>query len=240
MKSHQFRARRSLPGPEYLEVLAWIHQELQPRTYLEIGVGFGESLRQASPSTVCIGIDPDSQLYLPLGPQTQIVASTSDEFFASNDLLELLKAPCVDLAFIDGLHLFEQALCDFVNVEKMCSAASVIVLHDCIPLDRVTSARVRTTPFYSGDVWKLAMCLAEQRPDLNLTTIPTAPTGLCIVTGVNHRSKILESRYDALVETYLPLTFDDYRSRPRQMPAILPNDRSTIVTCVAPVKGLRF
>ena len=47
---------------------------------------------------------------------------TSDEFFARYDLSELLGGP-VELAFIDGLHLFEQVLRDFVNLERHSATA---------------------------------------------------------------------------------------------------------------------
>ena len=76
----------------------------------------GMSLRMAVSGTRCIGVDPNPILDREL-PDTRIFTLTSDEFFARHDLRDLLGGP-VALAFIDGLHLFEQVLRDFINVER--------------------------------------------------------------------------------------------------------------------------
>ena len=107
---------------------------------------------------------------------------TSDSFFNTYDLAQVLRTPYFSLAFIDGLHLFEQALRDFIHLERFASHKSIILLHDCLPLDRATSDRIRTTHFYSGDVWKLPMCLKKHAQNLRIATIRTRPTGLCLVS----------------------------------------------------------
>jgi hypothetical protein len=56
--------------------------------------------------------------------------STCDSFFASYDLAEVLRAKNFLLAFIDGLHLFEQALLDFIHLERFASRQSIIMIHD--------------------------------------------------------------------------------------------------------------
>ena len=48
-----------------------------------------------------------------------------------------------ELVFIDGLHLFEQVLRDLINVERHSTTDTVVLLHDCLPLDEVTSGRRR-------------------------------------------------------------------------------------------------
>ena len=50
-------------------------------------------------------------------PNTHIYPVTSDEFFAQEDVGRILGGLPLDLAFIDGLHLFEQVIADFINVE---------------------------------------------------------------------------------------------------------------------------
>src|SRR5262249_16746885 len=140
-------SRRRLPGPAYYHVLKWIHEVLEPANYVEIGVRRGFSLLQALPDTRCIGVDPAPSIE-EQHPNATIYQLTSDEFFARHDLSNLLGGP-VELAFIDGLHLFEQVLRDFVNLERHCTAGTVIILHDCIPFDAVTASREQTTSFYS-------------------------------------------------------------------------------------------
>jgi hypothetical protein len=90
------------------DVLAWLHRWLQPALYFEIGVDRGVSL--ACATGPAIGVDPRPELRLSaqLPPTAQIVASSSDAFFAQQAAALLQPAP--ELAFIDGMHLFEFAL----------------------------------------------------------------------------------------------------------------------------------
>ena len=73
-------------------------------------------------------------------------ALTSDEFFSTHDLREELGGSPVDLSFIDGLHLFEFALRDFINLERAGTEQSMIVLHDTDPPDADMAARESCTP----------------------------------------------------------------------------------------------
>jgi predicted O-methyltransferase YrrM len=229
LKRHLFRSRRSLPGPHYCDVLGWLHQALKPKTYVEIGVETGSSLLASDASTICIGIDPMPKLNKTLSTNTTIYEVTSNEFFERYQLNDVLDSDHFDLAFIDGSHLFEQALRDFVMLERFAAPHSVVVLHDCLPLDTATSERERKTEFYSGDVWKVTLCLKENRPDLELTIVPTWPTGLCIIRRLDRASTILVSEFDRLVERYLSLGFEDFKMRESQMPRAISNSRVAVV-----------
>lgn len=109
------QAKILLKGDDYFALLAQIHTHLRPRTYVEIGVFKGESLRLALSTTQAIGIDPEPRLMAPPGPTQRVFAETSDRFFATHDLAAELGGLPVDLAFIDGMHHFEFALRDFIN-----------------------------------------------------------------------------------------------------------------------------
>ena len=111
-----------------------------------------------------------------------------------------------------------QALLDFIHLERHADKGSVIMIHDCLPLDQVTADRVRTTHFYSGDIWKLAMCLKSRRPDLRIRTIATGPSGLCLVSHLDRQSRVLEAQYQECLAEYVPLDFEAYRSHPERMP----------------------
>ena len=52
MAAHDEAAARSFPGLDFYTVLGWIHQALRPRTYVEIGVLNGDSLRLVQPGTM--------------------------------------------------------------------------------------------------------------------------------------------------------------------------------------------
>ena len=64
---------------------------------------------------------------------------TSDDFFSGPRLGELLGGQTVDMAFVDGMHLFEYALRDFMNLEA--SALILIAVHDCLPRDQEVPPR---------------------------------------------------------------------------------------------------
>ena len=88
-----------------------------------------------------------------------------------------LGGKTVDLAFIDGMHQFEFALRDFINVEKLCSPDSVILIHDVYPIDATSAARERISWFWSGDIWRLILMLKKYRPDLTVNVIGAAANG---------------------------------------------------------------
>ena len=51
----------------------------------------------------------------------------------------------LDLSFIDGMHLFEYVLRDFMNVERFSRWDTAIVLDDMLPRDVDEAARDRHT-----------------------------------------------------------------------------------------------
>jgi len=185
MAAHDAEAAGRFPGPDVYEVLGWMHEILQPETYVEIGILGGHSLGLARPPTVAIGIDPAPAGMDQWSTDTRIFRVTSAEFFAHHDLPFILGGRPVAFALIDGLHIFENAMEDLWNLERYSSPETVIAIHDTIPLNRETASRQRTTEFYTGDVWKMAPFLRRYRPELDLITVETAPTGLTLVRGLN-------------------------------------------------------
>ncbi len=198
---------RKAAGVDHYEVLARIHSFVKPRTYVEIGIRKGLSFALAKTAAVSVGIDPAPDLQITPQPGARIFQMTSDAFFAQHNLAEELGRNPVDLAFIDGMHLFEFALRDFANLERFCAPTSTILVHDCYPLDQVTAARERTTQVWSGDVWKLIICLKKYRPDLRIRTVDVPPTGLAIIRGLDRRSTILTSRLDSLYREFVPYDY---------------------------------
>lgn len=203
-------AEREMPGEDYYHWLRLFHRWVTPATYVEIGLGHGRSLALAGPETKAIGIDPYQGFWKnlnyvsPHAPAT-LFPLTSDDFFAQHDLASVLAQPTFDLAFIDGLHLFEQVLKDFINLERYARKDSVVLIHDCLPIAPIVAERERCTGFWTGDVWRIIPCLKTFRPDLKLITIPTKPSGLGVVTNLDASSTVLSDSYDEIVEYYLNL-----------------------------------
>jgi len=206
-----------LPGPPYRDVLRRLHELLKPRTYVEIGVETGATLALARGAERAVGIDPDaSKLRRELVPAcAQVFHETSDEFFARRTRAQTLGAHSVDLAFVDGMHWFEYALRDFIHLEAWSQPRGCIVLHDCLPLLPITASRERYTKFWVGDVWKVVSILREYRPDLRVKIVATAPSGLCVVRGLDPGSRVLADRRPEIVERYRAL---EYPAGPLQTP----------------------
>ena len=201
------------PGyPTYFHLLADVHRRLGPKRYLEIGVHEGHSLAVVAPGTRIVGVDPDPRVGDLDHPDCTVVTATSEEFFASHDVEGLLGGP-VDLAFVDGLHHFEVALADVLAVERHAHPDTVVLVHDVVPIDATTAARERTTAVWSGDVWKVVVLLRRHRPDLTVTTLDVAPTGMAVITGFGAAEPPgMADRHgwvDAAVAGILPATHAD-------------------------------
>jgi hypothetical protein len=195
------------PGEHYLQVMARILDALRPRTYVEIGVERGTSLRLVQAPTLAIGIDPEPKLAGPLAANQKVFAQTSDDFFATRDPRAELGGLPIDLAFIDGMHQFEFALRDFTNLERYCSRDSTILLDDCYPLNRETAERERRRDFWSGDIWRLILLLKKVRPDLAIHIVATPPCGLAVVRQLDPDSRFLREHYDQLCREFLALDY---------------------------------
>jgi len=213
-----------MPGPFYIDLLSKIHGHLRPRTYVEVGVETGQTLCLVLPDTRAIGIDPEPKICHALSAGTTLHTMTSDEYFAGHDVQAELGGLPIDLAFIDGMHHFEFALRDFINIEKLCTPRSTILIHDCYPLDRFTSERERHVEFWSGDIWRFMLVLRKYRPDLRLHTVATAPTGLGVARGLDPQSRVLEENFDPIVREFLALDYSVLDTDKAGKLALYPND----------------
>lgn len=205
-------------GENYLTMLQRLHLAFKPATYLEIGVHEGITLRLARCAT--IGVDPKfrfKQSPIADQPACSLFQTTSDAFFRQYSPTAIFGRP-VDMAFLDGMHWFEFLLRDFTNVERCCRPNSIILLHDCMPVDAHVGRRLsgdmrlqnrsEYPDWWAGDVWKTLVILSRARPDLRLTVFDAAPTGLVAITRLDPTSTVLADRYYELVDELRDLTLD--------------------------------
>jgi hypothetical protein len=231
--AHSLLTSLFLHGEMYFDLLPRIHQQLQPRTYVEIGVETGLSLKRVLPQTQAIGIDPRPELAFTPPANVRVFAETSDDFFARHDVRKLLGGLPVDLGFVDGLHLFEYALRDFMNLERCAAPGSTILIDDCFPHDRRTAQRERVNKFWSGDVWKLIVLLKKYRPELVLHTVAAPPTGLCIVRNLDPSSRFIADNLQRLIDEFMALDYA-YLERDRAAKLnLFPNDWEKVRTLLA-------
>lgn len=198
-------------------------------TYVEIGVGRGDSLAALlacpQPPAKIVAIDPSTKiLRSPVKNRVNVNLLTSDEFFSRNELTKDLQ---IDMAFIDGMHLFEYALKDFINCEKYSTKDTVIFFHDVLPRSaRTVSRNLADVPYqrlyspWNGDIWKIVPILKEFRPELSLK-LHSVRDGLLEVSGIDPASKVLEKEYDNIVAKYKDMPFEPYAKEQGFRPAPL-------------------
>lgn len=180
------------------EFLALLHAELKPRKYLEVGVQYGTSLNLAATAEVAIGIDP-LPLCRPHGNQ-QIFSMTGDDFFQYMGMTDW-----IDLAFIDGSHLFEDALRDFINIEMHSHPGTVVVFDDVLPTTQEMTSRTMVPGHWTGDVWKLYQILNAHRKQLRVLLVDTEPTGTMLVYGLDSKDQTLAFTYKQIIDEYMRL-----------------------------------
>lgn len=229
-EAHSGLAAIKLPGMPYLDWLKKLYAQLEPRNVIEIGVSQSASLACVPRPAVAIGVDPVPSVIFPLQTEAHIFAETSDEFFQRRDVRTLLCGEQLSIGFIDGSHLFEQALRDFMHLESYSGPKSVLMFHDTVPLDEVTQRRVPETHFSTGDVWKTILCLKRYRPELDVFTIATPPTGLTVVLGLDPSSRVLSENYDRAVAEFIELPFSTVEHALTSELNIVPNDWNLVKT----------
>lgn len=187
------------------DFLSEVHLIVQPKVYLEVGVQHGTSLARAHAAELAIGIDP-KPLIKATGNQV-IHPQASNHFFQGVEEL----FPVIDFGFIDGLHHFEQALRDFMNIERYLpplhqGGGGVIVFDDVLPRNQEEASRVQCPGDWTGDVWKVSHILLRKRfKDLRIVEVNTQPTGTLLVYGFSgHLNwRFSEYEYQELVAEYM-------------------------------------
>lgn len=198
-------------GQSYTALLDTLHGNLAPATYFEIGTLHGNTLKLAKCSS--IAVDPKFRItsdVIGTKPSCHFFQEPSDRFFRTRDPIKILGSE-IDMAFLDGMHLFEFLLRDFMHTERFCRSNSVILLHDCLPPGFFMTVRDATDPlrkqskfanWWTGDVWKIVPVLQKYRPDLSITITDSAPTGLVIITNLNPKSTVLSDSYAEIIREY--------------------------------------
>lgn len=182
-----------------------IHAKYLFDWYMEIGCRTGTIFSNARSKT--IAVDPYFKVtsnVIGSKPALHIFQAKSDEFFGSKFMEN--NGIKLSLSFLDGMHLFEYLLRDFINTERNSQPDGVIAMHDCCPMDiAMTTRDLQKIPpdCWTGDVWKLIPILQEYRPDLQITVLNCFGTGLVLVSNLAPESDVLRNNYDAIVKAYV-------------------------------------
>lgn len=189
-----------------------LHSRLVFDWYLEVGSRTGRSVSDVRGGVICV--DPFFQIernVIGAKPAFMAFQTTSDDFFEGGTLDKLGIE--LGFSFLDGMHLMEFLLRDFINAERHAAAGGVIALHDCCPFNHeMTTRDVSAAPkdAWTGDVWKLIPILQSYRPDLTLTVMGCRPTGLVLVHGLDPTNTILQDNYAEICKTWQDMSLEAY------------------------------
>jgi len=163
--------------------------------YLEIGIFDGLVFTKVKAATK-VAVDPHIRVsklrraLLTARSGAIFLEVPSDEYFASLD-----ADTKFDVIFVDGLHLYEQALRDTENSLAHLADGGVVLIHDCNPPAAAVANRdpgaatAAGHVAWCGDVWKAVVHLRATRPDLSVHVIDT-DFGIGVVRPGERESKV--------------------------------------------------
>ena len=200
-------------GQGYVAFLQGLHASVLFDWYIEIGCRNGRMFAPVRGKT--IAVDPYFRAELNIigkKPALHVFQEKSDDFFASgflprNDIR-------LSFGFIDGMHLFEYLLRDFMNFEAHAAEGAVVAFHDCCPYTTEMAGRdldnLPKEGGWTGDVWKILPTLRDYRPDLKVTVLDARPTGLVLVSGLTPGNRGLQENYTEIVQRFEPVTLESF------------------------------
>lgn len=148
-------------------IQALLDKRKSPRTYLEIGCGYGETMSTFK-EVVCedkVGVDPAL-------PKDVVQTEGVTLFpFGSDDFFTRYEPSAYDVVFIDGLHLFEQVTTDLSNAWDLLLPGGWVVIHDVLPGLEEIATRKQSTESWTGDCWKVIPWLREFYPVLEWAVV---------------------------------------------------------------------
>ena len=202
------------------EIINAYIKAVNAKTYVEIGVQRGHLFFEIDAPRK-FAVDPNFMIsktnkikYFFQRLRDQYYELTSDDFFDQHGD-ELFATEKIDVAFIDGLHTYEQVMRDVENCLKYLSPKGVILLHDCKPDDAAAAvyamspadARQRYEGWesgaWTGDVYKAIVELRSTLKDRHIFVFDTDHGVGCIQPGTMEmpltlsKSDIASMEYDA-------------------------------------------
>ena len=83
-----------------------------------------------------------------------------------------------------------------------------------------------------GDVWKIMPILARHRPDLELSVIDAAPSGMAVVRNLDPKNMVLSAGFKTIVGNMIDLTLDHAFLETRGIKRV-PADETSIRTLLS-------
>lgn len=143
------------------------------QTYLEIGA-YGNNFNQ---------IECKQKVGVDLRECNDVTHNMkSDKFF-----VELEGDVKFDLIFVDGDHLFGQALRDVINALDHLNEGGTLVIHDVLPPNEAYQGQTKSAAGWCGKVWQVMLWVAAQKGLKN--KVINVDNGVGVVTVGRNRNR---------------------------------------------------
>jgi hypothetical protein len=221
--------------------LNYLIRELHLRSYLEIGVFEGETFANVT-ARRRHGVDPNplfDTVLLPRG--ASFAVTTSDAFFAT-----IRPSKRFDVAFLDGLHTFDQTYRDLINTFAHMRSG-VIVIDDTVPSDEYSAipdqeasyaaraaAGLEGRPWH-GDVWRVVLLLARHHGDLEWRTIVDDGNPQTLVWRRRRDAKVTAATVEE-IDSATSSTYDDEFAHGVPAYFFPMGEREALAECVASLR----
>lgn len=179
---HEEMAKKQFPDIDYKQYLKDRHENTPVKTYLEIGVRWGDALALATEDCKAVGVDPAFDIRETIQADATLFKLTSDDFFFEHT--ETYRNT-FDMIFVDGLHEAKQTAKDICHAFAVLKEGGEIFVHDAMPVALSVTAPVQHTRFWTGNVWQAAAAFCVPGAPYKWEFVPAFPSGLFRIYDVD-------------------------------------------------------
>lgn len=204
----------------YDELIALLHDALHPDVFFYSTNEARDNVNVGASRSIVVSADAIKAVELRNG--VTFHCCTPDKFFATYEISGLTGGRAIDFSVIDGQHLFEHVLRQFINLERFCHHGSVIAIPNVFPQTLTIEQRDPQDDGWADDVYGIILALRTHRPDLTLMAVDVGSKGMLLVTSLDPQDRILAARFENIVEKHKRLDYTNLHAHHEKMLGKMP------------------
>lgn len=212
-------------------LIALLHATLHPDVFFYSTNEVRDNVNFGTSRSIIVSSDAAKAIELRDG--VTIHCCTPDKFFATYEISGLTGGRAIDFSVIDGQHLFEHVLRQFINLERSSHPGSVIAIPNVFPQTLKMAQREPQDDGWAGDVYGMILALRTHRPDLTLMAVDVGSTGMLLVTSLDPRNRVLDECFESIVEQHKRIDYADLHGHHESMLGKMPYSGAVLDFLVA-------